>query len=37
MDYKEISNARVTARIKQVVVLILSIIIGILVSVSVNS
>jgi hypothetical protein len=37
MDYKEIANARIAARIKQVGVLILTIIIGILISVSVNS
>jgi hypothetical protein len=37
IDYKEIANARISNRIKQVVVLILTIIIGILISVSVNS
>jgi hypothetical protein len=37
MDYKGIANARITARIKQALVLILTIIIGILISVSVNS
>lgn len=37
MDYKEISNARIANRIKQVGVLILTIIIGILISISINS
>ena len=37
MDYKEIANARITNRIKQAGVLILTIIIGILISISVNS
>ena len=36
VSYKEIANARITGRIKQMVVLILTIIIGILISVSVN-
>ena len=37
MDYKEIAHARITNRIKQAGVLILTIIIGILISISVNS
>ncbi len=36
VDYREIANARVTGRIKQVLVLFLTIVIGILISVSVN-
>jgi hypothetical protein len=36
VSYKEIANARIGARIKQMVVLILTIVIGILISVSVN-
>lgn len=35
--YKEVANARVTARLKQVAVLMLTIVIGILISISVNS
>ena len=37
IDFKEIANARISARIRQVVVLILTIVIGILISVSVNA
>jgi hypothetical protein len=37
LDYREIANAKVTTRIKQVGVLILTIVIGILISVSINS
>jgi hypothetical protein len=37
LDYKEVANARITNRIKQVIVLILTIVIGILISVSINS
>jgi hypothetical protein len=37
MDYKDIANAKINTRMKQVGILILTIIIGILISVSVNS
>jgi hypothetical protein len=37
LDYKEIANAKVASRIKQMGVLILTIVIGILISVSINS
>ena len=37
IDYREIANARITNRIKQFVVLILTIVAGILISVSINS
>jgi hypothetical protein len=37
LDYREIANARITNRIRQVVVLILTIVAGILISVSINS
>lgn len=37
LDFKEIANARISGRIKQAVVLLLSIIIGILISISVSS
>ena len=37
MDYKENANARITNRIKEAGLLILTIIIGILISISVNS
>lgn len=36
IDYKEIANARISGRIRQAIVLLLTIIIGILISVSVN-
>jgi hypothetical protein len=36
MDYRTIANAKVNNRIKEVVVLVLTIIMGILISVSVN-
>jgi hypothetical protein len=37
LDYREIANARISNRIRQVVVLILTIVAGILISVSINS
>ena len=37
LDYREIANARITNRIRQVVVLILTIVAGILISVSINA
>lgn len=37
LDFKDIANARIGGRIRQFVVLILTIIIGILISVSVNA
>lgn len=36
LDFKEINNARINGRLRQVFILVLSIIAGILVSVSVN-
>ena len=36
LDYKEVANAKITARFKQAGILVLSIIIGILISISVN-
>lgn len=37
LDFKDIANARIGGRIRQFVVLILTIIIGILISISVNA
>jgi hypothetical protein len=37
LDYREIANARFTNRLRQVLILALTIVIGILISVSVNS
>lgn len=37
LDYKEIANARLNSRLRQSVILMLSIIIGILISISINS
>lgn len=37
LGYKEIANARIASRMRQVGVLILTIIVGVLISVSVNS
>jgi hypothetical protein len=37
IDFKDIANARISARFRQVGILILTIIIGILISISVNS
>ena len=37
LDFREISNARISSRIKQVGVLVVTIIIGMIISVSVNA
>jgi hypothetical protein len=37
LDFKQIANARISGRIKQAVVLLLSIIIGVLISMTVGS
>jgi hypothetical protein len=37
IDFRDVANARISNRLKQVFVLVLTIIIGILISVSVNS
>jgi hypothetical protein len=37
LSYKEVANARLTARVRQMMVLLLTIVIGILISVSINA
>ena len=37
LDYRDVANARISARMKQVLVLALAIVVGMLISVSVNA